>query len=138
LRQVLYQYCLTLANCPIIWVSKLQTEIALLTTKAEYIALSQSLRDLIPMRQLLAEASKGLKLELKKNAVAHSTVFKDNNGALAIAKSPHMSPRTKHIAIKYHHFRDSTREEKGIILSKIDTTLPKAFLRTLLCLFASF
>jgi hypothetical protein len=27
--------------CPLIWVSKLQTEVALSTTKAEYIALSQ-------------------------------------------------------------------------------------------------
>jgi hypothetical protein len=37
-------YCLTLANCPLIWVSKLQTEIALSTTEAEYIALSQSFK----------------------------------------------------------------------------------------------
>jgi Reverse transcriptase (RNA-dependent DNA polymerase) len=80
-------YCLTLANCPLIWVSKLQTEIALSTTEAEYIALSQSLRDLIPMRRLLAEASKGLNLETNKTAVVHSTVFEDNNGALAIARN---------------------------------------------------
>ena len=32
------------ANCPIYWVSKLQTEIALSTAEAEYIALSQALR----------------------------------------------------------------------------------------------
>jgi hypothetical protein len=119
-------YCLTLANCPIIWVSKLQTKIALSTTEAEYIALSQSLRDLILIRRLLAEASKGLHLQLKKNAIVHSTVFVDNNGALAIAKSPRMSLHTKHITIKYHHFRESIGEEKGIILSEIDTTLQKA------------
>jgi Reverse transcriptase (RNA-dependent DNA polymerase) len=43
-------YCLTLDSCPVLWVSKLQTEIALSTVEAEYIALSQSMRDLLPMR----------------------------------------------------------------------------------------
>ena len=33
------------------------------------------------------------------------TVFEDNNGALETAKAPKMRPRTKYIAIKYHHFR---------------------------------
>ena len=34
-------YVLTLGTCPLIWVSKLQTEVALSMTEAEYIALSQ-------------------------------------------------------------------------------------------------
>ena len=35
------RYVLTLGTCPLIWVSKLQTEVALSMTEAEYIALSQ-------------------------------------------------------------------------------------------------
>jgi hypothetical protein len=35
----------------------------------------------------------------------HSTLFEDNSGALTLAKAPAMRPRTKHINIKYHHFR---------------------------------
>ena len=105
-------YCLTLGSCPLIWVSKLQTEVALSTTEAEYIALSQSLRDLIPMRRLLEEAGKGLSIDLGKPATLHSTVFEDNNGALSLALSPKISPRTKHIAVKYHHFRESVGLEK--------------------------
>ena len=123
-------YCLTLGGCPLIWVSKLQTEIALSTTEAEYIALSQSLRDLIPMRRLLQEASFGLAISTTLNAKLYSTVFEDNNGALSLATSPKLSPRTKHIAIKYHHFRDSIGEEKGIIIEKVDTTLQKADILT--------
>ena len=123
-------YCLTLGGCPLIWVSKLQTEIALSTTEAEYIALSQSLRDLIPMRRLLQTASEGLNLTVRPTAKLYSTVFEDNNGALAIAQSPRMSPRTKHIAIKYHHFRNSIGESKGIVLEKIDTTKQKADILT--------
>ena len=33
------------------------------------------------------------------------TVFEDNSGALELARTPKMRPRTKHINIKYHHFR---------------------------------
>ena len=119
-------YCLTLGNCPVIWVSKLQTEIALSTTEAEYIALSQSMRDLIPMRRLLQEAGTALALSFSQPAILHSTVFEDNNGALTVATSPRISPRTKHIAVKYHHFKTSVGEGKGIIIQKIDTDLQKA------------
>jgi hypothetical protein len=44
-------------------------------------------------------------------------VFEDNNGALELATAPKMRPRTKHIAIKYHHFRSSV--DSGAVL--IDT-----------------
>ena len=33
------------------------------------------------------------------------TVYEDNQGAIALAVSLQMRPRTKYIAIKYHHFR---------------------------------
>jgi hypothetical protein len=119
-------YCLTLGNCPLIWVSKLQTEVALSTTEAEYIALSQSMRDLIPMRRLVKEAGEALGFDLSAPALLHSTVFEDNNGAITLALSPKISPRTKHIAIKYHHFRTSIGQSKGIVIQKIDTDLQKA------------
>ena len=38
-------YVICYARCPMFWQSKLQTEIALSTAEAEYIALSQALRD---------------------------------------------------------------------------------------------
>ena len=37
------------------WASKMQTQIALSTMEAKYIALSQSMRDLIPIREILKE-----------------------------------------------------------------------------------
>ena len=48
-------YVIRYANCPIVWASKLQTEIALSTTEAEYVALSQAMRDAVPITQLLDE-----------------------------------------------------------------------------------
>ncbi len=41
------------AGCPISWASKLQSQVALSTTEAEYITMSQSLYDIIPIMNLL-------------------------------------------------------------------------------------
>ena len=43
------------AGCPIMWASKLQSQVALSTTEAEYIAMSMALRDVIPIMDLVKE-----------------------------------------------------------------------------------
>ena len=43
------------AGCPLTWYSKLQTEIASSMTESEHIALSQAMREVIPMMNLMAE-----------------------------------------------------------------------------------
>jgi len=97
-------YVILFANCPVLWVSKLQTEVALSTTEAEYIALSQAMRDLIPMKALLSELATLTCLSFD-STTTFSTVFEDNKGCVELANAPKMRPRTKHIALKYHHFR---------------------------------
>jgi hypothetical protein len=97
-------YVITFASCPVLWCSKMQTEVALSTTEAEYIALSQSACDLVPMRALLQELSTATKL-IVGSTVAHSTIFEDNKGCVELATAPRMRPRTRHISLKYHHFR---------------------------------
>jgi hypothetical protein len=46
-------------------------------------------------------------------AQVHCRVFEDNSGALELARIPKMRPRTKHLNVKYHHFREHVR--KGLI-----------------------
>ena len=46
-------YVITYANCLIIWVSRLQIEIAISTPEAEYIALSQAIRYVLPFAGLM-------------------------------------------------------------------------------------
>ena len=48
-------YIIKYAGCPITWASKMQTEIALSTTEAEFIALSEGLRTTIPIMNLMEE-----------------------------------------------------------------------------------
>ena len=48
------------------------------------------------------------------------TVFEDDNGATELTKVLKMRPRTKHIAIKYHHFGRCV-QKREIIIEKVDT-----------------
>ena len=98
-------YLITFCDCPIIWTSKIQTTIALSSTKTEYAALSQSMREAVPLMSLIAEMkSKGFNVVSKAPRV-HCKAFEDNHNAIELAKLPKLRPRTKHINITYHHFR---------------------------------
>ena len=92
------------AGCPVYWQSKLQTEIALSTAESEYIAMSQALRETIPLMNLMKEINVIFSLHLPKPKFL-LRVHEDNQSCIAMANNPKFTPRTKHIAIKYHHFR---------------------------------
>jgi hypothetical protein len=95
------------AGCPITWTSKLQTEIALSATEAEYIALSQSLREVTALFRILREIKDIHPTINYCVPQIHCTAFEDNEGAIEMARCPKMRPRTKHLNIKYHHFREA-------------------------------
>lgn len=105
-------FIITYARCPIHWSSKLQTTIALSTTEAEYVAMSNALREVIPFMALLEELhSHGWGNAVNPPRV-FCKVFEDNSGALEMIRVPKMRPRTKHINIIYHHFREFVRSGK--------------------------
>ena len=96
----------TFAICPLLWVSKLQTEITLSTLHSEYVALSHSVRALLPLKSLIKEVIDNLGIESENlKFVSSSTVYEDNNGAIVVATSPRMTPSSKHISVRYHWFR---------------------------------
>ena len=71
------------------------------------------------MMKHLEQLKKTLKIESKRPSVK-CKLFEDNNGAIELAKAPKIRPRTKHIALKYHHFREHV--QKGLIeINLIDT-----------------
>jgi hypothetical protein len=115
-------YVLLFSGVPILWVSKMQTQIALSTMKAEYIAISQSMHNLIPILEILKEVkahvfgeesfsqkcsskSKAFKDANGEEEIPQSTVFEDNAACLKMARMPKLTPRTKHIAIPLHWYR---------------------------------
>ena len=91
------------AVCLILWSRKLQSEIALSTTEVEHIALSQAVREVIPLMRLIQEL-KDLFCGNKKNSEFFCEVFEDNRSTIAVAESKKYTPQTKHIALKHHHF----------------------------------
>ncbi len=91
------------ANCPLVWCSKLQTEIALSAAEAEYIAMSHAFCEIIPIWNPIKETSCIFHMPnpMTKFCI---TLHEDNLSAIAMAESLIFTPGTKHIAIKYHHF----------------------------------
>jgi hypothetical protein len=121
-------YIITYTGCPIHWVSCLQTEIALSTAEAEYIALSQSLRDVLPLKSLLEELHKIFPLKVNPpNFVCK--VHEDNQSCISMATLHKLSPQKKHIALKYHHFRQHIKSGR-IAISYYRTTEQKADMLT--------
>ena len=128
-------FVISYAGCPIYWGSRLQTEIALSTTEAEYIALSVAMREVLPFLNLMEEMRSFLPVS-KDEPKFFCKVWEDNRSCIKVAESPKFTPQTKHIALKYHHFRRfvsdgtikifpiSTLEQTADIFTKpLDTTL---------------
>ena len=114
------------ANCPIICESRLQTEIALSTIEAEYIALSQAMKELLHFVSLMKNIKFVINLQEDTLVVLCShfknpaTVNEDNQGAITLAVAPQIWPHTKHTAIKFHHYRIFVADG-NIEIKNIDT-----------------
>jgi hypothetical protein len=98
-------YVLTFANCPIAWASRLQSLVALSTTEAEYIALSTALREVLALMNLFRELEAKQFIKAPQPRI-RCTVFEDNQSCICLATEPKARPRTKHLAVRLHHFRD--------------------------------
>ena len=92
------------AGYPIIWASKLQTLVALSTTEAEYIALSNAFCDVIQDMQLMEEIMNHGFAVLFNASYMYYKVFEDNSSVFELACLPKLRPYTKYIAVCYHHF----------------------------------
>ena len=88
------------------WASKKQTSIALSTTEAEYMGMTQAAKEILWLRVLLDE------IGAFKHIAPMATLYGDNQGAIALARNPEYHQRTKHIDIQYHFIRDLVSTEK--------------------------
>ena len=77
------------------------------------------MRGLIPFTGLVEELNEIFYKEKLKPTVK-CKLFEDSNGAMELERAPKYRPKTKHIALKYHHFRNFVKEGKVEILL-IDT-----------------
>jgi hypothetical protein len=87
----------------ITWRSKNQTTIALSSTEAEYVALSEAGREVCWLRNLYDE--------LGYTQMAPSLIKGDNDGSIAMAKNPQFHKRSKHIATRWHWVRNAVKDQ---------------------------
>lgn len=93
------------------WKSTLQSTVALSTTEAEYMALTEAVKEAIWLGGLLDE------LGVSQKQVS---IYSDSQSAICLAKNPVFHVRTKHIDVRYHFVREIVSEGR-ILLQKIGT-----------------
>ena len=113
-------FVISYAGCPILWKSKVQSLIALSTTEAEYIALSSALRDVIGIIHLLEDLKQHALPLHASTPIIKCRTFEDNMSCVKMANNHKTRPRTKHLAIRLHHFR-SHIVKKTITVEHIST-----------------
>ncbi|KAE8731199.1 SWI/SNF-related matrix-associated actin-dependent regulator of chromatin subfamily A member [Hibiscus syriacus] len=101
-------YVFTFAKAPVSWKSTLQSTVALSTIEAEYMAVTEVVKEVIWLQGLFGE----LGMEQK-----HIKVHCDSQSAIHLAKNQVYHARTKHIDVRYHFVREILEEGKAATLT---------------------
>lgn len=97
-------YVFLLGGGPVSWESRKQRTVALSTTEAEYMALSECVKEAIYLRRFVNE--------LGFINLSNMTIFCDNQSALKLAENPVYHSRSKHIDIRHHFVRDVVKHKE--------------------------
>lgn len=102
------------------WKAQLQHIVALSSTEAEYIALTEAVKEAMWLKRFVKEL--GVKLE-------GAVVLCDNQGAVQLAKNSVHHERTKHISVKLHFIREVVSSGK-VEVEEVDTQVNSADMLT--------
>lgn len=92
-------FAFILGNGVISWDSKKQRTVALSSAEAEYVGLTEAVKEIIHLRRFLTE--------LGFEKLADTRILNDNMGAQRLAENPVFHSRSKHIDIRHHFVRDA-------------------------------
>ncbi|GJT14077.1 retrotransposon protein, putative, ty1-copia subclass [Tanacetum coccineum] len=104
-------YVFMVHGCVVSWKATLQHVVALSTTEAEYMALTEAVKESIWLKGLLIELGVNL-----RSVVVNC----DNQSAIHLSRNAMFHERTKHINVRYHFIREIV-ESKEIGVAKIGT-----------------
>ncbi|XP_038981679.1 secreted RxLR effector protein 161-like [Phoenix dactylifera] len=110
-RRSLTGYVFTPSGCAVSWKATLQPTVALSTTEAEYMALTEAAKEAIWLRGLVQD------LGLEQDRL---DINCDSQSALHLARDQMYHERTKHVDVRYHFIRDLV-ENGDVRLQKIYT-----------------
>ncbi|KAK8914629.1 hypothetical protein KSP39_PZI023850 [Platanthera zijinensis] len=87
-----------LNNMPISWSSRKQKTVALSSTEAEYVSLTEAAREGVWIKRMLEKIETTTEVKLK--------IKIDNTSAIALAYNPIFHNKTKHLELKWHYARE--------------------------------
>lgn len=105
-------YVFLMNGLPISWNAKKQRTVALSTTEAEYMALSEAAKECVYLRRLLREI--GVK------ELTDISLFCDNNSSIELSENPTFHARSKNIDIRHHFIRELLKRKK-LVLRHVST-----------------
>lgn len=97
-----------LSSGPISWKSHLQREVVLSTTEAEYLAATETCRQLQWVKSLIQE----LGITNRINGAACTNLHVDNQSAISLIKNHDNHKRSKHIALRNSYCREQHQNGK--------------------------
>ena len=102
-RYSVYGYIIYLCCVPVAWRSKSMKSVVLSTTEAEYVAVSEVVKEIKVLFQMLRSMEIKVPLPIK--------VQVDNVGAIWLANKGSVSERTKHVDLRTHFVRDMIKDQ---------------------------
>jgi hypothetical protein len=82
-----------MCGAPVVWRLTFQKTVALSSTEAEYMAMSDCVKECVWLRRLLKD--------MRSEHSDPTVIYEDNQGSMALAKNVGYQARTKHIDIHY-------------------------------------
>ena len=104
-------YVFTVFGSAISWKANLQAVVALSTTEAEFMAVTEAVKEALWLKGVLAE------LGFEQQSLS---VFCDSQGAIHLSKHQVFHERSKHIDVRLHFVRDVI-SEGSVLVQKIST-----------------
>jgi Reverse transcriptase (RNA-dependent DNA polymerase) len=96
-RHAISGYAFLLHGGAVSWTAKRQEIISLSTTESEYIAATYAAKEALWLRSLISQ--------LFDTTLEATTLFSDNQSAIALSKDHQYHARTKHIDVRFHFIR---------------------------------
>ena len=96
-RRAISGYAFLIDGGAVSWSSKRQEIVSLSTTKSEYVAATHGGKEALWLRSLISEVF--------SNITSPTTLFSDNQAAIALTRDNQYHLQTKHIDVRYHWIR---------------------------------
>lgn len=96
-RRAISGYAFLIDGGAVSWSSKRQEIVSLSTTESEYVAATHGGKEALWLRSLISEVFGDI--------TSPTTLFSDNQAAIALTRDHQYHPRTKHIDVRYHWIR---------------------------------